>query len=128
MFLFFSSIKIFNGVLIYLTFSLILSLILPYVHFCSSPSTAWLLYPLVSLGTGARHPCFAMVPLKAIGHGCLGPCCGGMCPLPAPCPVTVLSYLSNPDQRPSAQSSLSQPSLVHPWRQQQPSFTPPWQP
>ncbi len=64
--------------------------------------------------------------LNAIGHGCLGPCCGGMCPQQALCPVTVSSYLSNPDQSLSAQSSLSQLSLVQPWRQQQPSATPPW--
>lgn len=85
-------------------------------------------HPLVCPGSGARHPCFATFPFTSIGHGFLGPCCGGMCPPQAPCPVTVSSYLSNPDQILSTQSSLSPLSLVQPWRQQQPSATPPWQP
>lgn len=65
--------------------------------------------------------------LQAVGHGCLGTCCGGMCPQRASCPVTVSSYLCNPEQVLSAQlqpisarpgsalalpSALSQPTLA----------------
>lgn len=71
--------------------------------------TSWLRCPSPPLCHGA---------LKAIGHGYLGPCCGGMHPQQDPFPVTVSSYLSNPDQSLSAQSGLSQLSLVQPWRQE----------
>lgn len=45
----------------------------------------------------------------------------------ASCPVSVSSYLSNPEHSLSDLSSLSQLSLVLPWHQHQPSTTPPWQ-
>lgn len=53
-----------------------------------------------------------LLPLKAVGHGYLGTCCGGMCPQRAPCPVTVSSYLCNPEQVLSAQL---QPISARPW-------------
>ena len=77
---------------------------LPSVHPCLSLSS------LASVPSGASRlrcpsPCLCHGSLKAIGHGCFGPCCGGMCPQQAPRPVTVASYLSNPDPSPAYLSS-----------------------
>lgn len=104
--------------------------LLPYPLSALCPSLSVPVSSLAVEPSGASRlrcpsPPLCHASLKAIGHGCLGPCCGGMCPQQASCPVTVSSYLSNPDQSLSAQSSLSQLSLVQHW--QQPSATPRWQ-
>lgn len=65
--------------------------------------------------------------LKAAGHGCLGTCCGGMCPQRASCPVTVSSYLCNPEQILSAQLQSTSAGPGSASHSHQPSPSPPWQ-